>query len=102
MYLHPGGYATTGLWSTMRDHVAVRGSSYGQKCRRAALLTRYERRRLGFSAQELAMARKDLARRMEEVWASYKRELFWAIQRVNRKLGDDEFSKKPTSSLSWY
>ena len=39
------------------------------------------------------MFRRDLAGRMEKVWASYKRELFWAIQRVNRKLGDNEFPK---------
>jgi|GEM_PF-1602146 len=40
------------------------------------------------------MARRDLLRRLEKVWGLYRKELHWAIQRVNRKLGDDEFCKE--------
>lgn len=40
------------------------------------------------------MVRKDLLRRLEKVWGLYRKELYWAIQRVNRKLGDDEFCKE--------
>ena len=46
------------------------------------------------------MVRKDLLRRLEKVWASYMRELFWAIERVNRKLGDEAFSKEKRN-LFW-
>lgn len=46
------------------------------------------------------MVRKDLLRRLEKVWAWYRRELHWAIQRVNRKLGDDEFCKEKKKLFS--
>jgi len=49
---------------------------------------------LGSSGKEKTMVRRDLLRRLEKVWASYRRELFWAIERVNRKLGDEAFSKE--------
>lgn len=39
------------------------------------------------------MFRKDLTRRMEKVWASYKEVRSLAISRVNSQLGNDEFPK---------